>query len=485
MRTHSRELLLVLGGAVVLSPIFGVLAGVYVNFATDSEPELNPVYILPAILFACGGALLSSLGAGLPWSRPKADLPAFKGRLKERRKEAGTPKFATLQPRAARRGFAFEQADLRKVTGKGVGWLKEPQTAEPVILAFLLVHDVPDAEAEQWLESYRGLAGPPPTRRRRVRLVLGVALPVVLAAAACLLYVDTRIPGWLARADQTILSAYAHGKPLVVNTSSSAPPHARLGESITHEVPGQAQRWDFEPARRDGVFLFRIRNRASRLCLTPEASDVTEGSFVTEAACDAGDQLWRLPGDHALAIASPRGEMCAEPSRGVTTEGTPLILRACADRPAQRWLITTRLPNLGSSLASAQNGHCVDAAGPAGLLLWECHGGLNQAFGYQPRARGEYVITSMGRCLAATGPVGGRRPVREPCTGSGGQLWRFDPRDHFNDWQYWEVRNVATDLCLHLESDLRSLYLRPCTRANVQQWRTPDWLRPPDAPALP
>jgi hypothetical protein len=502
MRNPPRDLALVIGAVAVLSAVFTVLAGIYVNFATDGRPELNPAHILPAILFACLAAVLPPLGGFLQsrWANRTAtatdpftahDLSTFKRLLKDLRREARTPKFAELQARAARRGLVFDRADLEKVTKQGAGWLTDAECAEPVIRAFLLVHDVPDAAADKWLQSYRRLADPrpaPPTRR--TGLIVGIVVSVAFATAAFLayvVYVDTHVPGSLRRSNVTILSLYAPGKPLVVSTSTTAPPHARLGGSAVDTVPGEAQRWDLEPDKRDGAFLYRIRNRLSERCLTPEARRVTEGIFLTEAACDdSDDQLWRLTGDHAIAIASPQGDLCAEPNQSTADSGTPLILLACAaDRPGQRWLVTARLPDLGSSLASAENGRCLDATGTADLIMWGCHGGVNQAFGYQRNARGEYVITSMGGCLTAAGPTDRRRPAREPCSGSAGQLWRFTYRSAYNRWHYWEVQHVSSGLCLEMEPARQSVSLRPCTRANVQQWRTPDWLNPPNTPAHP
>ncbi|MEV6157358.1 ricin-type beta-trefoil lectin domain protein [Nonomuraea sp. NPDC052129] len=502
MRNPPRELALVIGAVVVLSAVFTVLAGIYVNFATDGQPQLNPAHILPAIVFACLAAALPPLGGILQsrWANRSAtatdpftahDLPTYKRLLKDLRREARTPKFTELQARAARRELAFDRTDLEKVTKQRTRWLDDVQSAEPVIRAFLLVHDVPDAAADKWLRSYRRLADPrPPQPAPRKRLVIGTTVSVVFATAAFLayvVYVDTYIPDSLKRSNVLILSLYAPGKPLVVSTSTTTPPHARLGGSAINTVPTEAQRWDLEPAKRDGAFFHRIRNRVSERCLTPEARRVTEGIFLTEAACDGSDdQLWRLTGDHAITIASPRENLCAEPNQSSADSGTPLILLACAaDRPGQRWLVTTRPPDLGSSLASSENGVCLDATGAADLITWTCHGGVNQAFGYRRNAQGAYAITSMGGCLTATGPPDGLRPSREPCKDSTGQLWRFTYRSAYNRWLYWEVQHVASGLCLQLEPDGGSLSLRPCTRANVQQWRTPDWLNPPNTPTHP
>nr|WP_263655386.1 hypothetical protein [Nonomuraea aurantiaca] len=189
MRNPPRELALVIGAVAVLSAVFTVLAGIYVNFATDGQPQLNPAHILPAIVFACLAAALPPLGGFLQsrWANRTAtatdpftahDLPTFKRLLKELRREARTPRFAELQARAARRELAFDRADLEKVTKQGTGWLNDVKGAEPVIRAFLLVHDLPDAAADRWLQSYRRLADPRPSRpARRKRLVIGTASP--------------------------------------------------------------------------------------------------------------------------------------------------------------------------------------------------------------------------------------------------------------------------------------------------------------------
>ncbi|MEV4173256.1 ricin-type beta-trefoil lectin domain protein [Nonomuraea sp. NPDC049709] len=492
---------LVAGAVVLLGAVCSVLTGVYVNFATDGRPELNPAHILPAVLFACLASAFPPLGEVLRsrWANRTAsaadpfsahDLPTFKRLLKELRRRAGTPRFAELETRAAARGLAFGRADLEQVTGRRTSWLNDAGQAEPVIRAFLAVHDVPGAAADKWLRSYRRLADPQPEAPgRRVKLVAVVTVPVVCATAAFLGYVtyaEAQVRDSLRRSNVTILSLYVPGRYLVVNNSAPAPPHARLGASIVNTSPGQTYRWDLEPDKRGGTYLHRIRNRATQRCLTPEARHLTEGIHLTEAACgDSGDQLWRVT-DQSLAISSPQGELCAEPNMGSTMAGTPLILRACAGgRLVQRWLVTDRLPDLGSSLASAENGVCLDAANDTDVITWECHGRANQAFSYPRDARGDYAIRSMGRCLAVSGPPGRQHPVREPCSRGPGQLWRFTYRSPFHEWLYWEVKHVATGLCLQLEPDGRSLSMTPCVRSNVQQWRTPDWLHPPNTPVHP
>jgi hypothetical protein len=498
MRSPSRDLAVAIGAVALLGAVFTVLASVYANFATDGQPELNPAYIPPSILFACLAGALTQLGGSLQsrWANRGAtatdpltaqDLPAFKRLLKDLRRDVGTPKFAELQTRAAQRGIAFVRTDLELVTGKRTAWLTDVKLAEPVIRAFVLVHK-PDAAVDRWLQSYRRLADPRPARlSRRAKLAIAGVTVATAGFLLYLVYVDTHVPDLLKRSNMTILSLYAPGRRLIVNTSNSAPPHARLGGSIINIEPNETQRWDLLPDERDGAHVYRLRNHGNERCLTPEARRLTEGIFLTEATCDGSDdQLWRLADGQTTAIASLRGDLCAEPSQGATDAGTPLILRTCAaDRLGQRWLVTTRMPDLGGAIASSQNGICLDATDTADLITWTCHGGVNQAFGYQQRAQGDYVITSMGRCLAVAGPPDRRHPAREPCSNSAGQVWRIAFRTATRQWHYWEVKHVSSGLCLELEPDGRTLSMRPCTRSNVQQWRTPDWLHPPNTPAHP
>ncbi|MFD0469309.1 RICIN domain-containing protein [Nonomuraea thailandensis] len=262
-------------------------------------------------------------------------------------------------------------------------------------------------------------------------------------------------------------------------------PRARTGPSVIGTSPAALYRWDLSPAKHDGSYHYEIRNRKTLRCLTPEARDLTEGGHITDAACDgSAEQLWRLTGDGGIS----HGGMCVEPDLGSTDAGAPLVLRTCvAGKLAQRWLVTDRMPSgLGSSVASSQNGVCLDAAaGMSDLVTWGCHGRDNQAFTYRRDARGDYEMQISGTCLGVSGSRERRRPVRQACSGGPGQLWRFTFRSPHNDWLHWEVRHVASDLCLHLEPDFATLSMRACDRSNVQQWRTPGWLRPRTLPPTP
>ncbi|MEV1000130.1 RICIN domain-containing protein [Nonomuraea sp. NPDC050202] len=497
MRGHVRRLAVEIGVTGGLSALLSVAAGVFVNFSTDGEPELNPAHVPPAVLFSC-------LASAVPMVRARwaarsetttdpytvKDLAGYKRLLKRLRQEKGTPPFAELDRRAAERGLDVGRADLEKVTKQALRWLDDAERAEPIIRAFLAVHHVPDTAAGTWLNAYRELVAPPPRpeRTRRVKPAVLVAVPVVCATVASLGYVayaESRTRDRLYRPDVAVLSQYLPGRYLAVTGSETAPPRARLGPSIISRSPAALYRWDFSPDKHDGSYHYQIRNRKTRLCLTPEARELTEGGYITEAACDgSAEQLWRLTGDGGIS----QGGMCVEPNQGSTDAGAPLVLRTCvAGKLAQRWLVTGRMPwGLGSSVASSQNGICLDAAaGMSDLVTWECHGRDNQAFTYRRNARGDYEMRISGTCLGVSASRERRRPVRQACSGGPGQLWRFAFRSPHNDWLHWEVRHVASDLCLQLEPDLRTLSMGSCVRSNVQQWRTPAWLLPPDTPHHP
>ncbi|TYB54370.1 hypothetical protein FXF51_47930 [Nonomuraea sp. PA05] len=500
MRAHVRELTLEIGVIGGLSALLSVAAGISVNFATDGQPELNPAHIPPAVLFSCLASAVPLIRARWAARTERTtdpytaqDLAGYKRLLKKLRQEKGTPSFAELERRAAERGLDIGRAGLEKVTKQALRWLDDAEHAEPIIRAFLAVHQVPDDTAGTWLAAYRRLVdpAPPPERRRRVRPAVLVAVPVVCATVASLGYVsyaEARIRGSLYRPHMAVLSRHAPGRYLAVTSSESSPPRARLGPSTISKSPVAPYRWDFVPAKHDGSYHFQIRNRQTRRCLTPEARTLTEGGYITDAACDgSAEQLWRVS-DHGVSSdrAIAQGGMCVEPNLGSTDAGAPLVLRSCVPgKTAQRWLITDRMPaGLGSSMASAQNGVCLDAAaGMADLVTWGCHGRANQSFTYRRDARGDYEMKIMDTCLGVSAPR--RRPVRETCTGGPGQLWRLTYRSPLNDWLYWEVRHVASDLCLQLEPDLATLSMNACDRSNVQQWRTPEWLRPPDTPVHP
>ncbi|UBU13077.1 RICIN domain-containing protein [Nonomuraea gerenzanensis] len=501
MRRHVRDLGLEIGLIGGLSALFTVGTGIFLNFATDGEPQFNPAHLPPALLFSCLACAVPPVRDYLAARRADraattaepstaGDLEAYKRLLKALREEAGSPRFAELERRAGELGLGAGRAEWELVTQKekGTRWLQDPERAEPIILGFLAVHDVPAAATGPWLEAYRRLVQPPPVPNRRLKLAAFVTVLVVAATGAFMGYVayaESRILESLYRPNMAVLSQHSPGRYLAVISSESAPPRARLGPSIISRSPEALYRWDLSPDKHDGSYHYAIRNRHTRRCLTPEARDLAEGGYITDAVCDGSvAQLWRLTGDGAIAQSG----MCVEPNLGSPDAGTPLVLRTCTPgKSAQRWLVTGRMPaGLGSSVASSQNGVCLDAAaGMADLVTWECHGRANQSFTYRRDARGGYEMKIMNTCLGVSPGRERRRPVRETCSGRPGQLWRFTYRSPKNDWLYWEVRHVASDLCLQLEPDFRTLSMGACVRSNVQQWRTPEWLRPPDTPAHP
>ncbi|MEV0827159.1 RICIN domain-containing protein [Nonomuraea rubra] len=495
MRRHVRDLALEISLIGGLSALFTVGAGIFLNFSTDGEPQFNPAHVPPALLFSCLACAVPPVrdyvkarraaATGKPFTA--GDLEAYKRLLKELREEAGSPRFAELDRRADELGLGVGRAELELVTQKekGTRWLEDAERAEPIIRAFLAVHEVPAAAGEPWIEAYRRLVTPPPGPDRRLRPAAFVTVLAVGAAGAFMGYVayaESRVRESLYRPNVAVLSRYSPGRYLAVTGSETAPPRARLGPSFISKGPVPLYRWDLSPDKHDGSYHYQIRNRMTRRCLTPEARDLTEGGYLTDAACDGSvEQLWRVSGDGAIS----QGGMCVEPNLGSTDAGTSLVLRACVTgKLAQRWLVTGRMPGgLGSSVASSQNGICLDAAaGMTDLVTWECHGRDNQAFTYRRDARGDYEMKISGTCLGVSAARERRRPVRQACSGGPEQLWRFTFRSPHNDWLHWEVRHVATDLCLQLEPDLRSLSMGTCVRSNVQQWRTPGWLRPPDTP---
>ncbi|MEV0620489.1 RICIN domain-containing protein [Nonomuraea sp. NPDC050404] len=499
MRRHVRELVLEIGAFGGLTAVCTVAAGILLNLSTEGEPTLNPSFIPPTVLLSFVAGAVPALRDYLRGRRVRLrasgvdpfgakDLESYKGLLREAREKARSPNFGELDRRAAAREVNVGREELRLITQKEKGtlWLREVEQAEPIVRAFLVLHDVSKAEVGEWLEAYRELVDPPSSVPVRVlKLIAVAAVPALFATLAFVGYVqhaEAQVRDSLRRTNVTILSQHAIGRYLAVTGSESAPARARVGPSVISKSPSY-YRWDFEPHKLDGTYFHQIRDRANRLCLTPEARNVVQGGFITEAACEGSDaQLWRLGRDGALATA--RGGMCVEPNMGSTEAGTSLVLRSCAaGKLAQLWSVTDRLPSIGGSVASAVNGVCLDAAaGMSELVSWGCHGRANQAFTYRGDPRGGYEVKVMDTCLG----VLGSRPVRESCSGGRDQLWRFTHRTSFNHWLYWgEVRHVASGLCLQLESDFASLSMRACDWSNVQQWRTPEWLRPPDAPALP
>ncbi|MFD0469310.1 hypothetical protein ACFQ0B_14080 [Nonomuraea thailandensis] len=158
MRGHVRRLAVEIGAIGGLSALFSVAAGVFVNFSTDSGPELNPAHLPPAVLFSC-------LASAVPLVRARwaarsetttdpytaKDLAGYKRLLKKLRQEKGTPQFAELGRRAAELGLDVGRADLEKVTKQALRWLDDAGHAEPIIRAFLAVHQVrPPPPAPGW-----------------------------------------------------------------------------------------------------------------------------------------------------------------------------------------------------------------------------------------------------------------------------------------------------------------------------------------------
>ncbi|NRQ36135.1 ricin-type beta-trefoil lectin domain protein [Nonomuraea sp. NN258] len=477
-----------IGAVPVLIAVFTVLGAMFTNFATDADPQFNLVYLPHAVVCALLVVGLQQFTAArLPAPKPSpADPSAARDRqgylrlLKQVREQARLPRFDELRRRAAERGLDYRRADFDEIAKGRLGWLAEPERAEPIIRAFLVAHEADDSTVEKWIDAYHSLGGrerPPP---RRSRIVAGAVISfaaVVVIFLGYLVYLDRYIPEHLRRSGVTLLSVYAHRLPLVVGAGGL--PRARLGGSFAHVEPGPERLWDLAPVKRDGAFHHLIRSRRSGLCLTPEAKRIAQGVNLTEAPCDeSADQLWRLSAkDGTIAVTAPDGDYCVEPNRGSTDAGAPLTLLPCdPSRRNQRWLVSDRLPgDLGGTIASAENGHCLDVWGATGrLITWDCHGRDNQVFTYQRVTGGNRIRNGAGCLTVDAGLTLIRRPA---CTGAADEVWAFDPRDAHDRWQYWEIKHVASGRCLELGAPLK-----PCTRSNLQQWRTPDWLAHPSAP---
>jgi hypothetical protein len=123
-------------------------------------------------------------------------------------------------------------------------------------------------------------------------------------------------------------------------------------------------------------------------------------------------------------------------------------------------------------VSGIQSNRCVDVtnistADNAPLQLWDCHGGLNQAWNQHPD--GTIRVANSGKCLDMLGGAGsglGTSAVIFTCNGSASQRWRFQGDGR--------IVNLANNRCLDANQfgtgNGTRLIMWTCTGNTNQQW---------------
>jgi hypothetical protein len=130
--------------------------------------------------------------------------------------------------------------------------------------------------------------------------------------------------------------------------------------------------------------------------------------------------------------------------------------------------LTSAAPNAGSIVGAASN-RCADIPGSAAngtqAVLWDCHGGANQAF--TRTSAGELKVG--GKCLDAQGwgTANGTKAVVWDCSGGANQRWNVNANG--------TITNVHNGLCLDATGAATAngtqLILWACSGGANQQWR--------------
>jgi hypothetical protein len=139
----------------------------------------------------------------------------------------------------------------------------------------------------------------------------------------------------------------------------------------------------------------------------------------------------------ALALAAPAPALAQFPSLGPPPP-PPLIQLPGVQRlpPIGHVPPAPPRPSGATGLASDfRQGMCLDIRGGGhDAILWPCHGGANQQFGFLNGSAGHVGI--MGRCLAASGGAGASL-VAAPCANTPAQRWTLHWNGQLANEQGW------------------------------------------------
>ncbi|MEO6083321.1 MAG: LamG-like jellyroll fold domain-containing protein [Umezawaea sp.] len=106
-----------------------------------------------------------------------------------------------------------------------------------------------------------------------------------------------------------------------------------------------------------------------------------------------------------------------------------------------------------------------DTTDPRGVITWNCNGGDDQRFTYDPDKR---TLSALGRCLDVRGSVAANDTVIQmySCNGTRAQIWTYDPGSQAFQalGMCLDVPNASSDLGLTLE-------LFTCNGSVAQKWR--------------
>jgi 1-phosphatidylinositol phosphodiesterase len=113
----------------------------------------------------------------------------------------------------------------------------------------------------------------------------------------------------------------------------------------------------------------------SNRCLTVPDASQDNSTIVTVADCHVTpNQIWAGTPYGQLTVY---GSKCLDVRKNATTDGTPVQIYDCNNTGAQVWLFKP-----GGLILNPDSGKCLDTTGHgangATLVIWTCHGGVNQ-----------------------------------------------------------------------------------------------------------
>lgn len=186
--------------------------------------------------------------------------------------------------------------------------------------------------------------------------------------------------------------------------------------------------------------------------------------FVQIWACHGNDnQKWRVPATGVTGVVRAPDGRCLEAS-GAGNDGDPINTSPCNGAANQKWTYASTGDLRGI------NGKCVDVGGAntangTRLVLYTCHGGGNQNWGFAGPTTGPAVSQHSGKCMDVDGAayfvqIWG-------CHGGVNQQWTVPATGVAG-----EVRGSG-DRCLDTSgtgNDGDQIITSPCNGASKQQW---------------
>jgi hypothetical protein len=130
-------------------------------------------------------------------------------------------------------------------------------------------------------------------------------------------------------------------------------------------------------------------------------------------------------------------------------------------------------PAAATPLVAGNSGRCLDVLGAdrtpgTALVIYDCHGGVNQQFSYPAAGQAGELRVYGDRCVTAVGggTADGTRLAIEACDGGAAQRWARTAAGEF--------RGAASGKCVDVlgvrTENLTEVWLWSCLNAPNQQW---------------